>query len=254
MKAKNFVAIVATLAFGTATSAFADKLGPITDPTNQPPPVGTIIDSLTGQTIIGAYQTRTADFVATSSNTNISFAFREDPAFLELGNVSLVDLTNPSGNLLVNGDFGLGPVGSSAPTGWAYLNSFGASFGGVVESGCGPGVTATNPGNNCYRDGAVQAYDAINQLVATNIADTYQLSYEYADTCPGACGTAGGVTVYQPISTNGDVSDIGGNGRDMFVYAAASVPTAATPEPSSLLLLGTGLLGLVGTAKRKLFS
>src|SRR5690348_9017619 len=129
---------IAALALATATSAFADKSGPINDPTNEPPPAGSIIDQLTGLTISSTYNTRTADFVAGSTTTNLAFAFREDPAFLELDNVSLVDLTTPSGNLLVNGDFNAGPVGSPAPTGWAYLNSFGASFGGVVRSGCGP--------------------------------------------------------------------------------------------------------------------
>jgi len=207
-----------------ASQAYANKIGPINDPTNQPPPVGNLIYQLTGQSIISTYQTGTASFVATSATTNLAFAFREDPAFLELANVSLVDVTTSSGNLLTNGDFSAGPVGSQAPTGWSYLNSFGASFGGQVNAGCGP------TGNNCYFDGAVQAYDGINQMVATNIGDTYQVSFEYADSCPGSCGNFGGVTVYQPISTNGDVSDIGGNGRDMFVYAGASVPVAA-PAP-----------------------
>jgi PEP-CTERM motif-containing protein len=243
---------IAAVVLATATSAFADKSGPINDPTNEPPPVGTVIDQLTGLPIVGTYNTRTATFVAGSTTTNLSFALREDPAFIDLADVSLVDMTTSSGNLLVNGDFGAGPVGASAPTGWAYLNTFGASFGGFVQSGCGPGATATNPGNNCYDDGAVQAYDAINQLVSTTIGDVYQVSYEYRDTCAGSCGTAGGVTLYQPISTNGDVSDIGGNGRDMFVYAGASVPTAATPEPSSLLLFGSGLLALGGAIRRRL--
>lgn len=244
---------IAALALATATSAFADKSGPINDPTNEPPPAGTIIDQLTGLTISGTYATRTPTFIAGSTTTNLAFAFREDPAFIDLGNVSLVDLTTASGNLLVNGDFGLGPVGSSAPTGWAYLNTFGASFGGVLDAGCGPGATGTNPGNNCYDDGAVQAYDAINQLVGTTIGDLYQVSYTFRDTCgAGACGTAGGVTVYQPISTNGDVSDTLGNGRDMFVYAGASVITASTPEPSSLLMFGSGLLALGGIVRRRL--
>lgn len=240
---------IAALVFVSATSAFADKGGPINDPTNEPPPAGTIIDQLTGLPIVSAYNTRTATFVAGSANTNLAFAFREDPAFIDLSNVSLVDLTTASGNLLLNGDFGLGPVGAQAPTDWAYLNTFGASFGGVVQSGCGAGATATNPGNNCYFDGAVQAYDAINQVVATTIGDLYQVSYEYRDTGPGIFG---GGQLYQPISTNGDVSDTGGNGRDMFVYAGAGVPTAATPEPSSLLLFGSGLLALGGMVRRRL--
>jgi|SRR5690348_6618762 len=239
---------IAAVVLATATSAFADKSGPINDPTNEPPPAGTIIDQLTGLPILDSYNTRTANFVAGSTTTNLSFAFREDPAFINLGNVSLVDLTTSSGNLLLNGDFGLGPVGSSAPTDWAYLNNFGASFGGVVRSSCGPGATATNPGNNCYHDGAVQAYDAINQLVSTTIGDLYQVSYEYLDTCGGDCGA----TFYQPISTNGDVSDTGGNGIDMFVYAGASVPTPSVPEPSTLLLFGSGLLTLGGAIRRRL--
>src|SRR5690349_1440623 len=88
---------IAAVVLATATSAFADKSGPINDPTNEPPPAGTVIDQLTGLPIVSAYNTRTPTFVAGSTTTNLAFAFREDPAFLELGNVSLVDLTHPSG-------------------------------------------------------------------------------------------------------------------------------------------------------------
>lgn len=44
------------------------------------------------------------------------------------------------------------------------------------------------------------------------------------------------------------ISDAG-NGNDLFTYDVAST---STPEPGSLLLLGTGALGLLGFARRKL--
>jgi len=173
------------MALGLMTGlADAGIMGPI-DPTNQPPPSGTIIDQLTGQPITSTYATRTVNFVATSANTNLAFAFREDPAFINLANVSLTDVTHPGPNLVVNGDFS-GPTTppppgarGPQPSGWTYLNTFGASFGGEVQAGCGP------TGGPCYDDGSVQAYDGINQVIATTIGDTYHLSYQYDDTSAG---------------------------------------------------------------------
>jgi len=222
-------ATVTGIAFG-----FADAANAL--PINQPPPAGPVIDEITGQPVIGDYTTRTVDFTATNAITNLTFAFREDPSDIGLDNVSLVDLTHPSVNLVVNGDFEAGPVGASAPTGWTYLRPFDVGpFGGSVIAGCGP------DGSNCYGDGAVQAYDAITQAIATMPGDLYRLSYDYANSCLG--GDCGFPNTYQPLSTNGQPGEAG-NGRDLIVYAGA-IPAALIPEPPSTALLGTALVGLL---------
>jgi hypothetical protein len=186
---------------------------------NNPPPAGPILD-LSGTAIpTSAYQQYSVSFTAGVSNTAITFAFREDPAFILLANVSVTDVTipsSPSGNLLVNGDFSGTLITSngntSAPFGWTYANQYGATFGGVVVRNCGIG------GGSCWDDGAVQAYDAISQTIATTIGDIYQITFFVRDTGPSG--------VFSDVSTNGDTTDTAGNGRNLTVYAQAGLPPA----------------------------
>ena len=103
------------------------------------------------------------------ANTDITFAFREDPAFISFSDVSLTnETTGSTTNLISNGDFASGS--GSAATDWDYANVYGATFGGVVSTGCGGGLAT------CWYDGAVQAYDAIDQYVALIVGDEYLLS------------------------------------------------------------------------------
>ena len=201
---------------------------------NNPPPAGPVILDLNGTPVPHTYTAYMTSFTATSTTSNISFAFREDPAFLLLDNVVVRTAGGP--NLIVNGDFEAGPLGANQPTGWTYLNEFGAEAAGVTTSGCGVS-------GNCYRDGAVQAYDAITRAISTTVGTTYRISFELSDD--------GSLTTFSTLSTNGNTTGTGGNGINLLVYAGDAVPTAAVPEPSTWAMMLLGFVGLGFMAYRR---
>ncbi|MDE2302887.1 MAG: hypothetical protein KGK11_10045 [Sphingomonadales bacterium] len=99
-------------------------------------------------------QAYSVSFVAGVANTAITFAFRHDPSFETFTDVVVADVTNPGGNLILNGNFASGTVGTSNATDWTYANVYGANAGGTVR------VAPACAGGNatCRFDGAVQAY------------------------------------------------------------------------------------------------
>ena len=238
MKAQVRGSIVA-LAVATAATIGWVNLAAAAGNNNAPPP-GAILD-LAGQAVPhGAPVTYTVDFTAALADTSLSLAFREDPAFFSVTNITLTDLTHPSGNLVVNGDFSLGPVGSDSPVGWTFQNTFGAEASGVVRGAgsCGGGIAG-----NCWFDGSVQAYDEISQTIATTVGDVYEVSFAATDNGP--------LNTYSALSTNGDTTDTGGNGIDILVYAQAAPPPLNTPEPSTWAMMVLGFAGMGFVAYRK---
>lgn len=201
----------------------------LANPSNLPPPLGALLD-LNGQVIPTSYQLYSVNFVASLSGTDITFAIRNDPSYTILSDLSVIDLTAASPNLLVNGTFA-GANGSSAVAGWTYDNLYGAIAGGFANPGCGFSV-----GTGCWQDGTVQAYDAFDQMIGTHIGDLYQISFELH---------AGGAHMFSDLSTNGDTTDVKGNGNDVLVYAQAGLPPdGEVPEPASIWLVGLGLICL----------
>jgi uncharacterized repeat protein (TIGR01451 family) len=218
--------IALTLLCSTVLMVFAAPAQTIqqikTDPgNNNPPPAGPLLD-LSGTPIPGggnsSYQQYSVKFTASLANTAITFAFRDDPAFISFANAQVADLTTPSGNLLVDGDF------SGGISGWTYVNTFGATFGGVPQSGA---VTCyTFP--FCWYDGAVQAYDAISQTIPTTVGHLYQITFFVAEN--SSCSTnGGGACNFSDLSTNG-IPDTGGNGINVTVYAQGGVPEVTVTQ------------------------
>jgi hypothetical protein len=206
---------------------------------NNGPPPGAIMD-LNGTAIPGGgndtYQQYSVNFTANIANTAITFAFREDPAFISFANASVVDLSVDNGtNLLANSDFSQGTVGST-PVGWTYSNQYGASSGGLVESGSSFCYTYSF----CWYDGAVQAYDAISQSIATVPGHNYQISFWVADNSGCATEPAGTACNFSDLSTNGDTTGTGGNGINVTVYAQAGLPPPNQTLTVNLLDSGTG--------------
>jgi hypothetical protein len=214
----------------------------IAGPSNIGPPTGALLD-LAGTPIPSTYTEYAVSFIAAAANTDLTFALRNDPGFFGLDDISMVDNSTLSANLVLNGGFesGLAP--------WTSDNIYGAAFAGTVDSSgnCGGVGVGAHSGVSEWCDGSVQAYDAIDQNITTNVGDSYTISFWLNS--GDATGTYPASGNFQQLSDNGDVTDQHGDGIDVLVYAQSSLPPAA-PEPGSMVLLGSGLIGL-GLLRRR---
>ncbi len=222
MRIKSLL-FAAVLVLGMVTPSLAS-------PINEPPPSGALLD-LAGQTVPNSVTWyNTPEFYATSANTTITFAFRDDSGTLEFATPTVEGYNGStwSGNLFINSSFTGGVYTSNGnpytPDDWTYANQYGASNGGYIDSGY-------------WYDGATQAYDTISQTIPTTDGELYTAGF-YLDQYDTTA------TTFSDLSTNGDTTGLTGNGVDVLVYE-----TSAVPEPCTLLLIFPWLIGMAALTR-----
>lgn len=229
----------AVLGIAGASFAAVSAIGPVSAaPVNVAPPSDWLL-TLDGTPIYPKLQEYTVAFTATSAATTIMFGFRQDRGFISFSNVETIDTTAGSGDLLSNGDFSSGILGSNMVSDWTYSNPDGAPFSGKLNVGCG------YQGGNCWFDGAVQAYDFLSQTIDTVAGHDYEISFWL---------NGGTGATYSATSTNGDETDMFGNGANLVVYATAEItPPPAAPEAPTWLMLAAGFggAGLLSVWRRR---
>ena len=177
--------------------------------------------------------------LGSSGGTNYGIAFTSD---------SLALISNENGG---SGNFSLVPAPGTNTSAY-FLSGAGDTMNVAAGFQTGFSFYYTSP----YYTGTVDVYSGLNGTGTLLAVDTLTLTNSYCDPKePYSCWVNSGVAfagTAESVIFTGVANQVGF--ADITIGASSVPSTTVTPEPNSLVLLGTGAVGLAGVVRRKFLS